>query len=312
MDRAKIGIIGAGVIAKAHIEALATNRAAIVAGVVSRGYSSAIELATEFDTMAFRSVSEMLEATTLDGLVIAVNVEQTAAVVEECLTFNLKILAEKPIALDLERADRLVRLAKGASSDIFVAHNRRFYQSTVKLIDELQGINSQRSVVVFDQEDPKEAIDVFGEAPSVAAKSMYANSIHQIDFFNIICRGEIINVDVIEPWSGSETRSVVAKISYDSGDSGIYIAAWSRPGPWSVQVFTDERFFQMAPVEELSAQSRFTRVKETLAEEKGPVKPGFEGQAHNFVSACLGEAHGLVSLSESHRTMQLISKIYAE
>ena len=68
----------------------------------------------------------------------------------------------------------------------------------------------------------------------------------------------------------------------------------------------------MAPVEELSAQSRFTRVKETLTSEKGPLKPGFKGQAHNFVGACLGDEHGLVSLSESHRTMQLISKIYAE
>ena len=138
-------------------------------------------------------------------------------------------------------------------------------------------------MVVFDQQDPREAVEVYGEDPAVAARYMYANSIHQIDFFNLICRGEVCSVDVIEPWLGSETNSVLARVRYDSGDSGMYIAAWNRPGPWSVQVFTDERFFQMAPVEELAARSKHTRVTEILASEKGPMKPGFANQASNFL-----------------------------
>ena len=141
---------------------------------------------------------------------------------------------------------------------------------------------------------------------------MFANSIHLIDYFSLLCRGELKQTEIVEPWSPDNPDSVIAYLKYSSGDLGIYHATWNAPGPWSVAVSTQESRLELRPIEQLLEQQRGSRniISHKVDDYDTMFKPGLYRQAQAAVLAARGEPSTLPSLSEANQSMSVISSIY--
>jgi len=308
----KIAIIGAGYIACEHIKAFQDINNVEVVGIYSRTKSKAEALAKKYNiNIVANSIEELYSKTLADGVIIAVSVSQIYIVTLECFKYQWKYLIEKPAGYNFEEAQLLNNYAVQNNIVAYVALNRRHYSSTSKLQIELMATDSKRIVKIQDQEDIADPIKI-GHPDKVVKNWMYSNSIHLIDYFTFLCRGNLIKVSNIINWDSNMPHLVLAKLEYDSGDIGIYEAIWNAPSPWVISVVTSEARWEMAPLETLTKQDRGTRVKNQINIDKWDLefKPGLRQQAKLFVDILHGKNANLPALNDSIKTMELIKKIY--
>ena len=120
------------------------------------------------------------------------------------------------------------------------------------------------------------------------------------------------SVDPVIAWNAQAPGVVVAKATFESGDTGIYEGIWNGPGPWAVTISTPTRRWEMRPLEEASRQLRGTRqsVPAEISLDDQQYKPGFLAQARQAVAACRGEASQLVTISQALESMRLVQSIF--
>jgi predicted dehydrogenase len=115
MRRLRAGILGAGGIGARHAGAMARlpEQYELVAAC-GRRREAAEAFAATHGGRAFNSLDEMLDEAALDVLVVALPPYAHAGEVERAAMRGVHLLVEKPIALDLERAHRMVATSEGA------------------------------------------------------------------------------------------------------------------------------------------------------------------------------------------------------
>ncbi|WP_281890134.1 Gfo/Idh/MocA family protein [Paenibacillus sp. YYML68] len=120
----KIGIIGTGGIAKAHIRALGKLHALQLTGVYDINLESAQKVASENGCTVFATPEQLIEA--VDGVIIAspnfMHQEQSLLVLQA----NKHVLCEKPMAVSLDEARTMSELAKQCSASACVGFNYRY------------------------------------------------------------------------------------------------------------------------------------------------------------------------------------------
>jgi predicted dehydrogenase len=307
----KIAIIGSGLMAKEHAKAFHDIADVEICGFYSRTRANTDVLAAQYQAPVFDSIKELYENTKADLVIITVNILAMHDTCLEAFKFPWKFLAEKPVGCDLEEALKIEKARMENKREVYVALNRRHYSSTKKLQHELEDKTGLRYIHVVDQEDIV-AAQKAGQPELVIKNWMYANSIHLIDYFRILGRGQITQVKKVVPWNAQEPTHIVALIHYSSGDLALYEANWNRPGGWSVSVTVNESKYEMRPVETLSQQVYGSRKLEPLEIHPwdSQFKPGLRAQAEECVKALRGQAHSLPTLTESFETMQLIHQLY--
>jgi hypothetical protein len=125
----------------------------------------------------------------------------------------------------------------------------------------------------------------------------------------------LLNISHEVEWNSSNPFYILAKLEYDSGDIGIYEAIWNAPSPWSVNIITKEKRFEMSPLEKISTQNYGSRSKIELAIDEWDIKfkPGLRLQAQILINSLnKNESSSLPTLSDSIKTMTLINKIYKQ
>jgi hypothetical protein len=141
---------------------------------------------------------------------------------------------------------------------------------------------------------------------------MYANSIHLIDYFTFLSNGIIRRVNPISRWNPRNPDPVIAFIEYDNGDTGLYEGIWNKPGPWAVSVTTQEKRYELRPLERLLIQNYGERTFQEIPPHPWDTqfKPGLRLQAKEVMASCLGKASRVPTLAEAMDTMKLIHQIY--
>lgn len=308
----KVGFIGAGNMAKQHLRSFADISNVKLSGIISRTRSKAELLASEFKMEgAYDSIGELFHNTKADLVVISVPELNVREVCLEAFKYPWTCLIEKPAGYNFEDAEIIYTAALTSNTKAFVALNRRLYSSTLSVLKELSTSNQTRLIHIFDQEDTKAALSG-GQPPLVVENWMYANAIHLIDYFSILGRGKVTSVEPIIKWNPLDPEFVMAKIMYDSGDIGIYEAVWNAPGPWSVTVTTQEKRWELRPMEQAFFQIHGSRTLQPF--EIHPwdkqFKPGLRLQAQEAIKAALNQQHQLPSLFDALHSMKLVKQIY--
>ncbi|MBI4423393.1 MAG: Gfo/Idh/MocA family oxidoreductase [Elusimicrobia bacterium] len=313
---ATVAVIGAGYTAKEHLRAFRDCAGVTLAGIFSRTRDRAQALASEFAIpLVCDSVDELFERTQADLVVVTVNELSMLPVATECFRFPWTALLEKPPGIDLAAARKLQAAASASARRVFVALNRRTMSSTLAVRVALQSEPGPRFIKVQDQEDPARALAA-GQPPEVVANWMFANSIHVIDYFAQFARGRVLEVRNVIPWEAADPKVVVSKITFDSGDIGLYEGIWRGPGPWAVSVTTPGRRWELRPLEQAVAQG-LGHKPEPLPSHPwdAQFKPGYRLQAELAAAAALGKepagAGGtLATLETAVGTMELIHAIF--
>lgn len=308
-----VAIIGAGSMAREHIRAFSSLEGVKVSGIFSRTPARATALAQEFTIPHVAdSMDSLYEKTRADLVVQTVPELSASAVAKSALAHPWAILMEKPAGYDLKDAKAIASLAAGHPVPVMVGLNRRFYSSTLAIKADLDARpGEKRFIHVQDQQSYAEARR-YNHPAEVVEKFMYANSIHLIDMLNALGRGNVKAVNRITPWLGEETRTMLAHIEFDSGDSGLYEGLWHGPGPWACAVSTDSRRWTMQPLEQATYQNAGERGRQTVeaSELDRNFKAGFVLQAQAAIGRVRGEDVEIASIEESLRTMHLIHQIF--
>ena len=225
-----VAIVGAGTMAREHIRAFSSLEGVKVCGIFSRTKARAAALAQEFAIpLVAESMDALYNQTHADLVVQTVPELMAKTVATAALGHPWAVLLEKPAGYDLADAQAIADLAANHAEPVMVGLNRRFYSSTLAIKADLDTRpHESRFIHVQDQQSYAEARR-YNHPEQVVEKFMYANSIHLIDMLNALGRGAVRSVNRITTWLGEHTRTMLAYIEFDSGDTGLYEGIWHGP-----------------------------------------------------------------------------------
>jgi predicted dehydrogenase len=308
----KVAFVGAGYMGTEHAKAFADVPGVEMSGIFSRTRERAEKLAQEVGIKAvYDSVEELYEKTHADLVVVTVTELSMNEVSRACFAFPWTVLLEKPAGYNMPDALEIHAAAEAQGRNVYVALNRRFYAATRAALADLDTIKAPRFIKMQDQQDQATALK-YGQPEEVVANWMYANSIHMVDYFTAFGRGKVVEVENVFPWTPDTPGIVVAKLVFDSGDTGLYEGVWNGPGPWAATIQTSEKRWEMRPLEQAAFQAAGSRKLESIEghEWDTAFKPGLRMQAEQAIRAALGEENDSVTLSESLESMRLVQRIF--
>ena len=308
----KVAIIGAGYTAGEHARAFRSLDGVTLSGIQSRTRARAEALAAETGIeRVCDSIEELYDHSRADLVVVTVPELEMHRVSRAVFPFPWAVLLEKPAGYDLRTAEDIAEEGRRRGGRVFVALNRRMYSATRAALDDLSSNAGARYVRVQDQQDQAAALAA-GQPPLVVQNWMFANSVHVVDYLRVFCRGRVSAVEKVIPWNPANPGVVVSKVSFDSGDAGLYEGIWNGPGPWAATVSTPSKRWEMRPLEQASWQARGERVLNAVAISADDVgfKPGFRMQAAQAVAAVRGENTILPGVDDALETMRLVQSIF--
>ncbi len=313
MKSLKLGLIGAGGIARLHLDAMQKIDGLKAVGLTSRSLPAAKQLATDYQIpVCTESVDEMVAQAKPDALLVLVSVDQMFAVTKKALGFGLPLFVEKPAGISPEENLELAESAKEQGVKTMVGFNRRYYSIFHKGIKLIRERGSLLGVLVEGHERMPQVRGMNRFSDLVLNEWLYANSIHTIDLLRFF-GGEPLHIESIahrlhEP-RGDQFGAIM---ELESGGIGQYIAHWYSPGGWRVVLYGEGLTVEFKPLE----QGRFTdedfKSQEIVPDEEDlQLKPGFIRQMQAFADLVREgkAAWPLQDLEGSYRTMVLAQTI---
>ncbi len=122
----RIGLLGCGRIGIAHARALTGVPGAVLIGVTDVEPERAEAVARQYGATAFAGAGSLLESRDLDAVVIAVPTYLHASLTVQAVEAGKHVLCEKPMAMNLEQADRMIAAAACHGRVLMVGHDLRF------------------------------------------------------------------------------------------------------------------------------------------------------------------------------------------
>jgi predicted dehydrogenase len=308
----RVAFVGGGAMVHEHIRVFRDIEGVVIAGIWNRTRAKATALAKSFDIpVVARDVRNLYAETNADLVVMAVYETAINPIMKEIFAHSWAVFMEKPVGIDLADAEEIAAIAHARKARVFVGLNRRYISSTQTALADLMTDPGPRFIHVQDQQSLDDA-RAAGNAERLIQNLMYANSIHVVDYLRAFGRGTITSVERIIPWNPDLPGVVLGKVTFESGDIGLYEGIWHGPGPWACTVTTARRRWEMRPLEKVSYQNSGERTLNAVTAHPwdAAFKPGFRLQAEKVVES-LRDADTAVTLDDAMQTMRLIHAIFA-
>ncbi|MGH1429896.1 MAG: Gfo/Idh/MocA family protein [Neptuniibacter sp.] len=190
--------------------------------------------------------------------IVAVGVDGLDQVTRYLISRGVKnILVEKPAALYQSEIDNLTALSNEKDVSIYVAYNRRYYQSVqmlVKMAEEDGGLTSLH----FDFTEWSDRIAPLEKGDNVKERWVLSNSTHVIDLAFYLAGAPLEMHSHTQgklKWHDSAARFFGSGLT-DRGVAFTYRADWDAPGRWGVTAYTRNYKFDLCPLEELYVTDR--------------------------------------------------------
>ena len=132
----RLGLLGAGRIGKTHARSIADSDGACLVAVADPDEAAVTSVVQATGTRA-ASVEEVLGDPAIEGVLIATHTDLHADLIERVAAAGKAIFCEKPIDLDLSRAQESVAAADRCGVPLMIGFNRRFDPSFRRLRDEI-------------------------------------------------------------------------------------------------------------------------------------------------------------------------------
>ena len=149
MSKVKVGILGAGFIAKVHIGNLKNDERVEIAGVVDLDLDKAKTLAKEAGPQAnaFTSLDELFTSE-VDAVYVTTPNTRHVGPVLKCLENNVNVFCEKPMATSLREAEQ-IKDASAKSKGILQPRNE--YEVWLRLQESQAADRLRRGEALYGQ-----------------------------------------------------------------------------------------------------------------------------------------------------------------
>jgi UDP-N-acetylglucosamine 3-dehydrogenase len=255
MEKINLGVISyAHPHASRYAAAIAASPLADLVGIAGLGVNAdlAEEEAERYGVPHYADFRDLLARDDLAGVYVGTEPARHLEVVTEAAARGKHVLCDKPIALTLEEADEIIRLAQEASVKLMVPFNPRFQLPLMKVKEALESGEAGELVSIFAIKYGKLPTKIPGPAdygwlidPKQAGGGGFLDiGIHAVDALRWL--------------AGSEARRVYADVStaiyeglpvddigtmtveFENGVVGALSAGWANPD--SYPTWLDVRF----------------------------------------------------------------------
>jgi myo-inositol 2-dehydrogenase/D-chiro-inositol 1-dehydrogenase len=150
-----MAVLGCGRIGRVHAQNLARHPRADLVAVYDVQAEAARQTATLLNVRAARSVEEVLGARDVDAVVIATPTDTHLGLIRAAVREGKAVFCEKPVDLDLERAQACWRELAEARPAVMIGFNRRFDPSFRALHERLaRGEIGRLELLTITSRDP--------------------------------------------------------------------------------------------------------------------------------------------------------------
>lgn len=205
--RFRLGLAGAGRMGRTHLAALAGSRQVRVTGLAEPDPATRAAAARP-GLPGFATVTGLLAAGNLDGVLVAAPTSAHAPIVTEIAAAGLPVLCEKPCGLDTAQAQACAAAADGAGVLLQVAYWRRFVPELAELRQRIRAGELGRILAVncyqWDEAPP-------GAAFRGASGGIFADmGVHEFDQMRWLTGQEIVSLAAVAsgPVPGGLIRDV--------------------------------------------------------------------------------------------------------
>lgn len=286
MDQVRVGIIGAGSMARQHLAVMAQVKGMKAVGIASRTLTKAQAVAQEFGIgCCLDHIDDLIQEARPDALMVLVNEDQIFDVVRSMIPYGLPLFVEKPAGLTPKENLILAQLARQKGIKSMVGFNRRYYSIFHK------------GLAIIAQHGPLLGIHVQGHErfwrvreggnfkPEIINHWIYANSTHTIDLLRFFGK-EVSDVTVMNhAFKESQADQIAAMMRTTSGAIAQYQSHWYSPGGWVVVLYGDGVSVEFKPLEQGRWIDRDFKTHDILPEDyDARFKPGLYGQMQAFAA----------------------------
>jgi len=304
--RLRVGVVGAGNIATiAQLPTLVQRDDVELAALVSRREDpSSLVRRWGFNT-AYKTVEDMLDSQELDAVFVLTPRSEHAHAVQLCLSRDVDVFCEKPLAPATNEAERLADLADEQGRILMVDFNRR-YAPVYTAGREVFGTKGATFCVAQKNR------------PGSEYRATFENAIHMVDLLRWYCGGEPEHVAAHaagdDPW---EEDGVAATVRFSTGNTGVLMAARTA-GAWNekLDAYGDGKSVEVRAPETVSTTVKgVTTSRELSAEAYGWATAtdtlGFSAAVHHFLDRVADRTQPLTSGREAVHTQRLLDQILA-
>jgi predicted dehydrogenase len=243
MDRIRLAIVGAGVIGKRHITAIADTPSAELVAIADPILTTR-SIAEASGSQWFAETENMLAAAEPDGVIVATPTEHHLKPALAAMDAGAHVFVEKPITASLAQAEDIIARSAATGRHVLVGHHRRYYPLLHKARELVQGGALGQIVGVCGQWNVKKPPAYFepGWRRKREAGPVLTNLIHEMDSLRFIC-GDVasISAEISSNILGYEKEDAAALIvHFKSGALGSFVLSDQTPSPWAWEFTTGE------------------------------------------------------------------------
>ena len=227
MNKLRIAVAGAGLIGRAHIQALAASPSAQLCAVVDPSPES-LELAVQEGVPHFHELQDLLAHARPDGLILATPNALHVPQALQCLAAGVSVLLEKPIATTVAEGEQLVRVAESGGAQVLIGHHRAHSPIMAQARQVAQSGQLGRLVAVMGSATFYKPDHYFADGPWRAQPGggpILINMIHEVHNLRMLC-GEIVAVqafasNAVRGFAVEDTVSI--NLRFASGALGSFL-----------------------------------------------------------------------------------------
>ncbi|MFQ5872872.1 MAG: aminotransferase class I/II-fold pyridoxal phosphate-dependent enzyme [Dehalococcoidia bacterium] len=309
----RIGIVGVGSIAEAHIASLrylqrTGYNVEVVAGV-NRSEEHRRRAQEQYGIpRVFADARQMVEQIRPDALYVLVPPTSLAEVAGKLIPYGIPILMEKPPGLSVEECSHLAELAARHQTPVMVGFNRRFYSLVEKALALCEARGGLLGMTMEITESPSSLQGQEKLREFTLDNVLVIRTIHCIDLIRRVA-GDIAHVEPLPRQSGLRQNSYVALLLSRHNIPVTCYAYDSSVGNWNYTLFAPGLRIRFANLE-----TAFVRPVGEAEKPLAPdtcdveVKPGMVAQSGHFLDCIL--AGGTItspacSIADAVETMKL-------
>lgn len=317
MNKVKVGILGAGGIAKVHAANLKADERVKIVGVADIAKDRALALATESgeDATAVGSLEALFDLG-VDAVYITTPNTLHVDPVLKSLEQGVHVFSEKPMATTLDGAAK-IRDAAGHSKGIYNLGMNRRYASVYKEIKSLIDAKELTPFLANIKMNRGELLNPSWTAnPEVTGGFLYETPFHLMDlsryFFGevktVLCEGR-------QNISESEIDTFAIMLTFESGTIANFVtyahAGWSFPFE-SVEVYGKYSTIRTEELEKVyySAGLNLETTGHDFFQLSISEKWGYKEEDKLFIDAITGDGKPPVTAEDGYLSIQLLNAIY--
>ncbi|RAK16881.1 myo-inositol 2-dehydrogenase/D-chiro-inositol 1-dehydrogenase [Anoxybacillus vitaminiphilus] len=316
MSQVKVGILGAGGIAKVHTSILKKDKRVEIIGVADISEERAVALANEIgEAKAVRSLEDLFELG-VDAVYVTTPNTLHVEPVLKCLQNNIHVFSEKPMATSLKEAEEIKKAAERSKAVYNLGMNRR-YASVYKRVKQLIASGEVTPYLAHIKMNRGELLNPPWTAdPKVTGGFLYETPFHLMD----MCRylfGEVQTVycEGRQNISDAEMDTFAIMMTFKSGTIANFVtyahAGWSFPfeslevyGKYSTIATQELEKVMYSP--SLNQPAKISDFYQLSIEEKW----GYAEEDRLFIDAIVHGTKPPVTAEDGFRSIQLLEAIY--